>query len=440
MKIAIMGSGISGLSIANLLKGKHKVKIFEKEQHAGGLIKCERVQDCLFHKVGGHVFNSKNKTVTDWFWSHFDREKEFVKARRNAKVFFNNAIIGYPIENYLYLFEPSLVKKIISELLELSKKHARTPFEYDNFEDFLQNNFGQSLYELYFKPYNHKIWQTDLSTVPMEWLEGKLPMPDFADILQSNIVREEEDKMVHSTFFYPKEGGSQFIVDRLKEGLNLQTAAMVNDIQETKAQLTINGEYFDKAIYCGDIRKLPAYCKNLLAENGVDVTYIEQLRSNGTSNLFCETDDNDISWLYIPEDFTKAHRIIYTGNFSESNNRGSARKTCVVEFSGKVDYNVMVDEIKKLPGNLNPIAYNYEPNSYVIQDKRTREEINAAKQVLVGHHVYLLGRFAEWEYYNMDKAIEAAFKLEKEITQSQVTNPITYPLSQILRQNDSERR
>ena len=149
----------------------------------------------------------------------------------------------------------------------------------------------------------------------------------------------------------------------------------------------------------------------MLSVGGVDVAYLDQLRSNGTSNLFCETDDTDISWLYIPENFTKAHRIIYTGNFSPTNNRGSKRKTCVVEFSGKVEYEVMVKEIEKLPGNLKPLDYNYEANSYVVQDKKTREVIAQAKKVLEPHGIYLLGRFAEWEYYNMDKAIEAAFDL-----------------------------
>ena len=151
----------------------------------------------------------------------------------------------------------------------------------------------------------------------------------------------------------------------------------------------------------------------MLEQGGVDVPYLENLRSNGTSNLFCETDENDISWLYIPENFTRAHRIIYTGNFSDTNNRGSKRKTCVVEFSGKVDYDTMTEEIKKLPGNLAPLSYNYEANSYVVQDKYTRKAIADAKNVLEKHNIFLLGRFAEWEYYNMDKAIEAAFSLSE---------------------------
>ena len=412
MKIAVIGAGISGLSVSNMLADKHQVIIFEKKEKPGGLIKCERVQDCLFHKVGGHVFNSKNPKVLDWFWKHFDRETEFIQAKRNAKIFFNNQVIGYPIENFIYQLDKSLIKKIFGELIKLQSVPKLPPLEYDNFESFLRNNFGNTLFQIYFEPYNRKIWQTDLSKVPMEWLEGKLPMPNIENVIISNIIRQEEDGMVHSTFYYAKDCGSQFIADRLSAGLEIRTGEEIKEAIKEKKQFSIGSEKaFDKIVYCGDIRTIPPSWKNLLVSKGVDVTYIEGLRSNGTSNLFCETDETDISWLYIPEPFTKAHRIIYTGNFSTTNNRGSSRKTCVVEFSGEVDYDTMTEEIKKLPGNLTPLSFNYEPNSYVIQDKRTRLEIAAAKRALEEEGIYLLGRFAEWEYYNMDKCIESAFEV-----------------------------
>lgn len=417
MKIAIIGSGISGLSIGRMLTGQHEVAIFEKENKIGGLIKCERVNDNLFHKVGGHVFNSKNQQVLNWFWSHFKRDSEFLKVKRNAKVFFNNKIVGYPIENYLYMLEENVVTEIFSELIQLQTKPRKSPFEFENFGSFLRYNFGDTLFELYFKPYNQKIWKVDLGTVSMEWLEGKLPMPDFEEMVLSNVLRKEEDQMVHSTFYYAREGGSQFIVDRLAQGLVIKTGTTVSEIFVEDGKYRIGEDSgFDKIIYCGDIRKLPASVKSKLENSSVDMNYLEHLRSNGTSNLFCETDDIDISWLYIPEAFTKAHRIIYTGNFSESNNRGAKRKTCVVEFSGQVSFEQMVLEIKKLPGKLSPIAYNYEPNSYIIHDSSTRAAIANIKGILENENFYLLGRFAEWEYYNMDKCIEAAFGLADKIS------------------------
>lgn len=411
MKIAIIGTGISGLSLANILKDKHEVVLFEKEQRQGGLIKCDIIDSVLFHKVGGHVFNSKNKEVADWFWSHFNQDSEFMKVTRNAKILFRDQIIGYPIENYIYNFDKSTIDTIIDELLLLQHKEKQSWQNYPNFELFLENTFGKTLYELYFKPYNNKIWKVDLSTVPMSWLEGKLPMPNLKEIIVSNITRQEEKSMVHSTFFYPKVGGSQFIVDRLSQDLDIRTGSDITHIEKINNQYTIDKQIgFDSVVYCGDIRKMPDYLERTL-DGKIDLKEIQNLRSNGTSNLLCETDDNDISWLYIPEEFTSAHRIIYTGNFSPANNGDKQRKTCVVEFSGKMEYEDMISEIKKLPGNLSPIKYNYEQNSYIIHNFETKKIIDQTKKILKEENIHLLGRFAEWEYYNMDKCIEAALNL-----------------------------
>jgi protoporphyrinogen oxidase len=414
-KVAVIGAGISGVSVSRMLSKKYEVTLFEKESDIGGMIKCERVNDNLFHKVGGHVFNTKNKEVNDWFWGHFDKEKEFLSVKRKAGILFNGKIIGYPIENYLYLLEKATTQKIIKELLEASgKKHEKSLSDYESFESFLLEKFGMTLYELYFKPYNKKIWNVDLSKVPLEWLEGKLPMPNLQDIILSNIVREEESKMVHSTFFYAKEGGSQFIVDRLSEGLNIKKNTGIESISFGKNSVTLNGDMeFDSVVFCGDVRKLKSIIKTDGKEDGIlnALSAVENLKSNGTSNIFCETDDTDLSWLYLPNENIKPHRIIYTGNLSSTNNRGSKRKTCVAEFSGKHSYEDMVKELKNLPGNLKPLSYNYEPNSYIIQDKDTRKDIKKLTENLEGRNLFLLGRFAEWEYYNMDKCIESAMNI-----------------------------
>jgi UDP-galactopyranose mutase len=82
----------------------------------------------------------------------------------------------------------------------------------------------------------------------------------------------------------------------------------------------------------------------------------------------------------------------------------------------------MDEELALLPGNLTPLSYNYEPDSYIIHEHDTREKIAALKTALKKYNMYLLGRFAEWEYYNMDKCIESAMALADSLR-----NPTTQP-------------
>lgn len=417
MKIAIIGAGISGLSMAQLLKSEHEVDIFEKKKETGGLLHCARINGNLFHLVGGHVFNSKNKEVLEWFWKFFDRDSEFLMAKRNAKIWLDNKFLNYPIENSLYSLDDKIVKQIIKEILELNAKENKDPLSYSNFESFLKGNFGKTLFELYFKPYNQKIWKRELSSIPVEWLEGKLPMPRYEETIIRNILRSNEEKMVHSTFFYPKVNGSQFIIDRLSEDLNIIRNIEVKKLKKINNKWIINNSNeYDHIIYCGDVRDLPSILELKNSPLNKFVSSLEKLQSNGTSNILCECDENDISWLYMPGNETDAHRIIYTGNFSETNNNlENGRKTCVVEFSGDVSDEVMKEQIKKLPGNLVPIATNHQRDSYIIHNKNTKLIISQVKESLNPIGISLLGRFAEWEYFNMDACIESAMNLKKEL-------------------------
>lgn len=271
-------------------------------------------------------------------------------------------------------------------------------------------NFGDTLYNLYFRPYNEKIWKTDLSKIPLNWLEGKLPMPNIKDIILSNIIKKEERNMVHSSFWYPKNNGSQFIADSLAEGLDILYNTNVVNIERTENTWIINNKSFDKIIYTGDVRKLA----DILSDDVLPINLknkLKKLKSNGTTNVLCEIDSNNYSWMYFPEEKYKIHRIISTGNFAESNNGDSERRTCTIEYSGYLSREEMEYEIKQLPGNPNIIAYNFEPNSYIYHTTETANIIDSIKNYMEKQSFYLVGRFAEWQYYNMDKAIEASMKL-----------------------------
>lgn len=416
-KFLVAGAGIAGVTIASLLKSKgHFAQIHEKDEVIGGLIRCTTHSGILFHRVGGHVFNTKSKRVSDWFWQQFDKNSEFLSAKRNARILLNGEVIGYPIENNLHQLSPPLLRAVLGDFLSIKTIES----EATNFQDFLISRFGQTLFDLYFNPYNSKLWCRDLKTIPLDWLEGKLPMPNVLDILSKNILNEDESDMIHSTFYYPKSGGSQFIVDRISCGLNIRLNSPLDSIFLEESRIRTNGgDLFDSVVYTGDVRQLSRIIKNPSEDLALALRDVENLPSNGTTNVLCESNFLDFSWLYLPDDKYKCHRIINTGSFSPSNTPSGINGSCVVEFSGLHSEEFVLSELSRLPFDLKPIAINQQKTSYVIQDFSTRNKINVLKKVLKDNHIHLLGRFAEWEYYNIDSVMEAAFYLIDELTGGQ---------------------
>lgn len=409
LKIAVIGGGISGLSIANLLRKENQVTVFEQNSKPGGLIKCDIINGNLYHTVGGHVFNSKRKDVLNWFWSFFDCKKDFVSAIRNATISMPGyGNIGYPIENHLYQLPKAITKNIIEELIESEKT---TNKDSTNFEEFLQKQFGKTLYDIYFRSYNEKIWKKTLNKIPLCWLEGKLPMPTMEEIILNNIYQIEEQKMVHSSFFYAKKNGSQFIADTLAKHINIKYNQEIKSLTKDKNKWIVNNEYFDEIIFCGNIKQLPSLLINSCKLSNELQLSIEELEYHGTTSVFCKIDKNPYSWIYMPSNEHLSHRIICTGNFSQSNNVNEEELTATIEFTDYLSDNAIKSNLLKIPYNPQYITHKYTEYTYPIQTEKTREMINQVKSILQPQNFYLLGRFAEWEYYNMDTAMGAALDL-----------------------------
>lgn len=402
-RVAIIGAGISGLSAARMLQQDFDVIVYEANDTVGGLVRCERINDSLFHICGGHVFNTKHQEVLDWFWKQFDKEKEFHLAQRNSSIFMQNGqTIPYPIENYIYLLPKENQEAIIHDLLSLSRTDQD---KYDNFEEFLQRRFGDTLYSLYFKPYNEKIWRSSLNSVPIDWLAGKLPMPRVDEILFNNFNHVAENQFVHSSFYYEKEGGSQFLVNRLAEGSDIRLSSPIDSISYDGEIWSVDGQQYDAVVFCGNVRQLPSILK------GVDIQTwtrpIEELQYHGTTTVFCEIDQNPYSWIYLPSNEYLAHRIICTGNFATSNN-ADGHMTGTIEFTDEISEKEIKSQLALMPLHPRYITHRYHPYTYPIQNKNTRALIQSLKTEMAAKNLYMTGRFVDWEYYNMDAAMLAA--------------------------------
>lgn len=271
----------------------------------------------------------------------------------------------------------------------------------------MRGRFGETLYRLYFQPYNYKVWRRDLTKVPLSWLAGKLPMPTVEEMIYNNMNHVEERAFVHSSFYYPKQGGSQFLANRLSEKLHIIYNSDIRQLEKTADGWNVTDALFDRVVFCGNIKQVPSLLTGQLA--GYEEK-IEALESHGTTAVFCEIDQNPYSWMYMPSRKHEAHRIICTGNFSSSNN-ADGKMTGTIEFTDYISKEDIIDNLSRIPYHPSYLAHHYEPYTYPIQKDDTRSMITSLKAHLEPSGFYLLGRFAEWEYYNMDVAIGAALDL-----------------------------
>ena len=77
LKIAILGAGISGTTLARLLAADgHQVVVLEKTDRAGGLCKSQNVDGFTFDEAGGHIMFSKDKDVLGWMIDRVGGEEE----------------------------------------------------------------------------------------------------------------------------------------------------------------------------------------------------------------------------------------------------------------------------------------------------------------------------------------------------------------------------
>jgi len=410
MKVAVLGAGVSGLTVARKLKEKcYDVTVYEQCEKPGGLAKTRNTNGFVYDLHGGHIFNSKNQDIVDWIFSILPKEN-WQYSVRNAKIFFEGKFISYPFELSLCELEPEhAIDCVYNYIL------AQQGEEPDNFKDWLIWNFGKSIADYYLLPYNTKIWSYPLEDMGISWISGKMPLPDKKDVLHSLIMKNpSERKMPHSTFYYPINGGIQSMINALAAPLNIKTGYTVKNIESINEKWYINGEGpFNEIISTIPLKLLPNIMK--LPTNIINA--IHGLKYNSLTTILADFPITDISWLYIPSLNYRAHRVCFqsalTPNSTPNKQIGSGALE-IIGKSFKVNDNLLSGSIL-LPEVLNAgniIDSEFTEYAYVIHDKSYIKNTDLIKEYFNEVSGFdLLGRWGTWNYNNMDVCMAEAFKL-----------------------------
>ena len=406
-RVAVIGAGISGLAFAKYVKVNSKnieVKVFEKSDAIGGIAKVKDVEANIpYHMIGGHCFNSKFPHVMDFVFKHVLPESEWRKINRKASILFKGNSIGYPIEysiKDIFKFDEKLALNIVKDFYSASKEPST------NLAEWFRNNFGTTLANEYFIPYNQKIWGTDPSNMTADWVTDKLPMPNDMEILKG-LIDNGRDTMPHSSFYYPKAGTQNAFIKALATGLDIRINSNIAEIIENRdGTFEIGDETFDHIVYTGPLDEIA----NVFTVEEKVRKAARKLRYNKVTTMLWRSKPTEDTWTYIPGTESNFHRMIHIGNFT-----GSDPNYSITEAVGHISYDDMVNSAQNIELLLEPLDYNVSERAYVVFDQNVNEAKNTIFEGLSKKNVHLLGRFGEWEYFNMDICIKRAIEVFEEV-------------------------
>lgn len=254
--IVIIAAGISGLSVAyKLSKLGFDVTIIEKQKFVGGISTSIQFDDCILD-IGPHILllpessenteeikelmGMNNLYEVRWPWS-----KSYAAGR-----FFDKS---YPLlYDIIFNFGVKFFFKGIAGLIFAKLKKALKNSQFDSAEEYFLGNYGQFLYENWFKPY----FRTQCEELSLEQpeLAQKIFRPitfqRFFKLFKRKLVLKIKNPNPLEGKFncYPKFGMMSFI-EKIKEVIEKNGGTIILDADIT----SINHE---------ENKKMISYVKN----------------------------------------------------------------------------------------------------------------------------------------------------------------------------------
>ena len=208
--VIVIGGGYAGLSCAlELSKNKINSVLIEKEKELGGLSRTFTIDDSVFD-IGPHIYFNKDKQVVK-FWKDLVGDQLQTRDRSNS-IFYKGKYIKSPLKIGNTLSKLGLgvtIKIFFSFFVSKIKNRKKTP---QNSKEWVVNNFGEELFNRFFKIYNEKIWGLSCEEVTSNWAGQRIKSSLFKMIYKS-LVRD--NSFIIKTFDYPKKG-SQTIINAIE--------------------------------------------------------------------------------------------------------------------------------------------------------------------------------------------------------------------------------
>jgi len=425
MRIGVIGGGLAGLTSGYLLnRTSNDFRILEKGSECGGLIRSVEREGFTFDCGGSHVIFSKDNETLKFIQGLLGSNRRTIL--RNTKIMYKNRLIKYPFENGLAGLSNEENFECVYEFVmsALSREENASTSAPENLADWFYHHFGRGIAEKYLLPYNEKIWKFPLDRIGTKWAE-RIPNPPMADIIKSSIGIETEGYTHQLNFSYPNKGGIQSLARALEEPIvdKIVTNYEVSKIEkEDDIWIVSDGRKqfeFDRIVSTIPLPETTEILDDLPPEIHAR---IGELRYNSLITVAIGVDkmnENNLSWLYIPDKEILANRVSFPSNYSSCVvPEGKSSLLAEITFtdgdliSRMNDKDIVartqedLERLKLLNTDdiIMSIVSRYK-YAYVIEDLNWGFNLREILRYFNSLGIDLLGRFGRWDYSNMDDVV-----------------------------------
>ena len=177
--------------------------------------------------IGGHRWFTKNDELNDLFKEVV--AEELLWVNRISRIYFDGKYVDYPlkISNALKAIGPVAVRQGHGRLRQHPVEQRFRPTPIVSMEDAYIDQFGRTLYELFFQRYSEKVWGLPCSEMSGDWVTQRSKGMSLVTAVKDAIV-PSKGKVVSliDNFMYPKYGFGRFS-ERMADAVT----AMGNKIQ-----------------------------------------------------------------------------------------------------------------------------------------------------------------------------------------------------------------
>lgn len=437
--VTILGCGWAGIITAYLLLQRFpdiNIVCIDKDIELGGLLRSEVVNGFVFDISGSHIIFSRDQEILGKMLSLLDGN--VVEHRRKTYVYLDDVFVPYPFENGIWALPPKRRAEILISFVETLIERARKPNEKPrNLREWIYGFFGKEIAKAYLEPYNEKIWKRSLDIIDVDWIysPGRLPIPEWKNVIRSGAGVITEGYVEQAKFYYPLKGGIQALYNSVFEkavskGLNIIRGVKVEKIKKIGDKWVINNSIESK-------RVIPTIPLNELTEALNAPEYILQLIKQLDYNnvvivgIALGKQPPNQHWIYVPNKDIIFHRYAWISNYSPYN-APSRKSALIAEITTPPSQRVDLKKIKeKTINGLTRIGVIEKENEILFAEAwftkyaypvHTHETAKARREILEWLkeiRIHAIGRWGLWRYINMDKVVEIALKFVETLSKSQ---------------------